>query len=220
MQLNNRGGSMGIPEELIKAQEKQKLKNAAKDKVVKEVDPFEDDEETTAKDSTQNDTPTQEKDGYEKVGAEDILERLGIEFTEEDMQAMIYKGCVEKDIVVIKGHLVAKMRTLTEEEYRTVDSLLTEEAKEKNMSVNGYNARKSVLILCFGVTHLAGKEISKKKPATEDGQVDLEALALQRAQVFAKMGGAVVDKLIETHGALSVAVNMVVRDPESLLKNS
>lgn len=222
MQLNQRGGSMGIPEELLNAQQKHKEKTSLKNKKVVEVDPFENegDEDTSPDQSKLSASDKPDDSEYKEVGVKDILTKLGIDFNEEDMQAMIYKGFIEKEIVVIKGHLKAVMKTLTEQEYRAVDTILTEETKVSAMSMAGYNARKSVLTLCFGLIELNGKQIVNKKPVGDDGQIDIEKLASMRGEVLAKMSGAVVDRLIETHGALTVAVNMIVRDPESLLKNS
>ena len=215
MQLNRKGGSMGIPGEMHEALDKHREQAKAEEKKKSPPSPDED-----GKPPEIEEEGSKEESLAKKVGAAEILKKLGIEFDKNDINQLIMKGSVTKDIEIVKGVLTATMRTLTTEEYDVVDEIAVTDLKELNISNTGFETRKSVLILCFGVTHLMGRPIVAKKPLTEDKQVDLYALAELQRGVFKKMSGQVVDKLIEAHGAFSIAINMILRNPEDILKNS
>lgn len=224
MQMNGTGGSMGIPQEMRDAMEQQQAQKNARARRengeppvdnIKEVDSTHPDLETKSEESTDT-----KEAPHKEVGAKQIFKRLGIELGEEDIQKIIFKGYVEKEVSIVEKYLKAKLKTLTTEEYNLVDEVIADEAKNSDMSVDGYNARKSVLTVACGLVELNGKPVIKKVPKEDDGSVDLKKYMLLKRQVLDKMSGSVVDKLIESHGAFSLGVNMAIRNPEDLLKNS
>lgn len=219
MQLNNAGGSMGIPQDMREAMDKQAEEKKARQRREEGKPPVDE----VKVDSIHPDVEAsadKKEETQKEVGANQIFKKLGIDMTEEDIQKIIFKGYVEKEVAIVGKHLRAKLKTLTTEEYDIVDEVLADEAKNTNMTMDGYNGRKSVLTVAMGVVEFNGKPVVRQVPKDEDGQIDIKQLMLLRRQVLDKMSASVVDKLIETHGAFTMGVNMAVRNPEDLLKNS
>ncbi len=222
MDLKSKQGSMGIPEDMREEIQRQHEKKQAKARASQEDDvktassPYPDLDDKA-------DTPEKKEEKSadpRDVGAAQIFKKLGIEVNEEDIQKIIFKGYIEKNIVIVKNVLTAKMKSLTTEEYDIVDEVMAKEAKDVDMSVDGFNARKSVLTTAMSLTEFNGKPLIKEPPKNEDGSVNLMEHMQRKRIVLKKMSATVVDKLIETHGAFSLGVNMGIRNPEDLLKNS
>lgn len=219
MQLNGKG-SMGIPEEMREEMHRQQQQKKAKqnrpepdDGDVREVDSLHPDLDETPPKKEEEVKP-------EDIGALHIFKKLGIEMSEEDVQKLIFKGYVEKDIEIVKGLLTAKLKTLTTEEYDIIDEMIAEETKATEMTVDGHNGRKSVLTVAMSLVSLNGKPVVREVPKNEDGSVNIRKYTEMRRMVLRKMSATVVDKMIRIHGSFTVGVNIGVENPEDLLKNS
>lgn len=199
-------GSFGIPPEMKEAAEKHKTKAEPKQRPPQEE----------LKQETP-DAPSESKDVKVKTPL-DVLQGMGADFTEEDFSRLIFKGNYETTIDVIKGRLTAKFRTLSTREHDEIDEIITTELKDTPMTEDGLRSRTSLLIISYGVTELQGKPLTKQ---ILDGKtIDTKAMALARRAVFLEMAPAVINILINKHGAITVAMSMIASEPEDNLKNS
>ena len=210
--LNKQGGSMGMPEEMRESiQKKQEQKSAPIPPQNQEV-PEEEISLSSKEASTEEDALT--------VGAQDILKRLGITIEEKDFQQLIIKGHIAKNVEIIPKYLTATLKTMTTEEFDTVDAIVGKEVRDLTMTSQGAEARRAVLNLCFAVTHINGKPLLAAPPRTESGALDYHEVIKQLRPVFRGMSATVVDRIIEKRNAYEVALNLATKDPTLLLKNS
>jgi hypothetical protein len=201
-------GSFGIPQELKDAHERQRAKTQSKPASQAEAPQAEAPQEAEVLDEAAG-----------EMTPEKVLEKMGAKFTEEDFQRLIFKGNYETDIDVIPGRLKAKFRTLTSQEYDEIDEIIANEIKDVAMTNDGLRTRTAMWIIAYGVTELAGKPLAKPTK-DKDGKVDSKAIAASRREIFAAMAPAVVNLLIQKHGAITMAVNSIAADPSGNLKNS
>lgn len=164
---------------------------------------------------------------FSDLSPDEIFEHLGVDFTDEDFQHLLFKGYVEKDITITKfkgKDFTARIKTLTTHEYDEIDEILTEELKNVSMSPNGYEARRSLLIGAYGVTHLMGKPLTKPIYFSQNharaGELNTREMSLERRKVLRQLAPPVANRIIELHNALSLATNMIVREPGEYGKNS
>lgn len=151
-----------------------------------------------------------------------IFDELGVDFTSEDFQQLIFKGYIEKDIEITKVNgtpLMARIKTLTTREYEYADELMVDDVKNVPMTDAVYGSRRSILNISFAVTHLQGRPLAKPVLEEKTNLVDLKETALARREAFREMHTSMVNLLIEKYTALTVAVSAVVRDPTELEKN-
>jgi len=157
------------------------------------------------------------------------LKDMGIELTDDDFQKILFKGFVEKEVVVFpsvrgKREMTATLKTLTGDEYDQADELLAEEISDVRATNEGYQTRRNMWVLSFGVTGLAGKPLGKVV-STKDAQgrdiVDLKETARLRRDTLGLLSPAILTKLMRLHGAMTVAINSAVEDPDAnfLLKS-
>lgn len=149
-----------------------------------------------------------------------IFDELGVDFTPEDFQQLIFKGYVEKEVEITKVNgspFMARIKTLTTREYEYADELMVDDVKNVPMTDAVYGSRRSILNISFAVTHLQGKALAK--PVMDGSTLDLKETALARREAFREMHTSMVNLLIEKYTALTVAVSAVVRDPTELEKN-
>lgn len=196
-------GSFGIPEEMKQAAERNKAKARPEPKVEAPVKEVEESEEK----------PDASKTPY------DILRSMGADFTEDDFQKLIFKGTYETTLDVVKGRLTAKFRTLSTRDHDEIDEILAKEMKDIPMTEDGLRSRTSMMIISYGVTEISGKPLTKTI-LTDDKKPDNKAMAMARRAVFLEMSPSVVNILIQKHGSITVAVNMIASNPEENLKNS
>lgn len=149
----------------------------------------------------------------------EVLKSLGVEFTNDSFQHLLFKGFFESEIEVIKGRFKATVRTLTGAEYDEVDELLAAEVKNTDMTNDGFQARRAMWVLSYGVTHLTGKLLAKTV-ATKDKKIDTMATAKERRKVLSQLAPALTNQLIQKHGAMTMAINTIVAEPDKYLKNS
>ena len=207
-------GSMGIPPHMMQNFEKQRQERAEKS-----------DTPTPApahKDPVQQEAPPVEPNAEvaEEFEPTTILQRIGVTFTDDDLQRLIMKGFFETKVDVIPGKLTATLRTLLGDEYDKVDELLAEDAKNKAMTNDGFQTRRAMWILSFGVIKLNEKPLFAKEVDSKGKKKTPIDIAKARREVLGALAPAVTNLLIRKHGALSVAINAIVEKPEQLIKNS
>jgi hypothetical protein len=208
-------GSFGIPEEIKEAAHRQQARNTKSESSEEQTD-YKEAAEASAKSAVESDEEDEERSDS---SPEAILEKLGAKFTEDDFSQLIFKGTYEATIPVVKGRLTGKFRTLTSDEYDQIDEILAKEMKDVDMTQDGLRTRSSMWVISYGVTELNNKLVAKPIKDKE-GKVDLKATAIERRKVFANMAPAIVNQLIQKHGAITVAINTIAAEPSENLKNS
>lgn len=154
--------------------------------------------------------------------AEEVLKSIGVDFTDEDFQKLLFKGYVDKEVEVTKFKgkaFTAQIKTLTAEEYDMIDEILTEELKEISMSPQGYDARRSIMIGSFAITKILGKPICKEVKDSS-GEIDRKGMAHERRKVLKSLAPPLLNKIMEMQNALTVATNLIIREPGAYGKNS
>jgi len=213
-------GSFGIPAEMQEAVEKKKAEAAAK--AHKEPEQ----EEAPPPPSVQKSEDTgfaKEEAPLDKVVSDlsphALLKKYNINFGTEEFQQVLFRGYVEfKNVVVVKGikgsvsDFTATVRTLTGKEYDEVDEILADEARNIRMTNEGFQTRRNMLIISYGVTHLAGKPLVTA--TEEDTSKDI---ALARRKVLSMLSAPVITKLMNCQSSVQIAVNAFIEDPEGTL---
>ncbi len=213
-------GSMGIPPEIQEAAER--ARQTSNQNVKKAPEPgFEQVASEAGPVPQPTPVPVPEVTDQQAEAAKpvEILKKLGIEFNDEVFQSLLFKGFVEHKVEIVKGRFEVKFKTLTTDEYDLVDELLAKEVQDTSMTNDGFNSRRAMWILAFGTLELAGKPVCKPV-LSKDKQVDVVETAKLRRQVLGKMAPAVINIMIQKHGAMTVAINMISTDPEEHIKNS
>lgn len=203
-------GSMGIPPNIQAAGER--AREEASRRREEQEKPLEPPPATALADATLTDEQVKQAEPMK------ILEQLGITFTEEMFSALLFKGFVEIPVEIVKGRLTVKFKTLTTEEHDFVDELVAEELKDKNMTNEGFQNRRSLWVLSFGTVEMQGRPVAKL--VIKDKALDLLATVKLRREVLGKLAPAVINPMIQKHGAMTVAFNMIVADPGTHIKNS
>jgi len=204
-------------------------------------EPSEDQEEEAAPASTEEayqnealevempeDTPSP-PDPEDTVGVSspsELFKDLGIKFTQEDFQSFLFRGYVEKDIVIVKNPVdeknsfVATFRTLTGGDHDMIDELLAKELYDTPLQRDAVATRRSMWNMAFAIHKLKGKPIvkpvfKKDKSGEETSKVDKAATAKAKRKVLALLSPQLLDKTARIYSKLSVALTRIVEDPES-----
>lgn len=218
-------GSMGIPEEM-----RPERVFAKEDQPTQEAPMFEGDgddyqqsmaaEEPAAVSEEVKQAAQAAKDSDPR----EILKRIGTELTDEDVNKLLFKGYIDKQIKICydplgKKAYVATFKTLTAQEYDEVDELLAEEMDRLKMTVNGRDARRSTWLLAFAMTHINGmplqKPITKKVGSIE--MVDTLETGKSRIKIIRALAPMILDKAARIYAAFTTAVALILEDPEQTL---
>lgn len=218
----NAQGSFGIPPQIAEAGERARANARQNVKTAGEEKP--EDEGKERKPEVEEDVPTQEDiqkvaKVVENSNPVAALKTLGIEFNDEVLQNLIFKGFVEKTIEIVPGKLTAKLKTLTVEDHDLIDEMMAKESGEIKMTGAGYENRRSMLILCFAASELAGR-IIHKPVLNKDKTIDVVETVKKRREALKKMNPGVVNIMIQKHSAMSISLNMIAAEPGAYLKNS
>lgn len=156
----------------------------------------------------------------------ECLKRIGVELSDDDLFKIIFRGYLEKEIVVVlpvggrTKPLVATFRTLTGEEVDAADELLAEEIGDTKMTNDGYHTRRSMWILSYGLTHLAGKPVCNPveytKSKSEDApKFNMKATIKLRRKVLSTLNPGVLAKMMHLHSIFTVNINAIIANPEA-----
>lgn len=219
-------GSFGVPPEL-KAEGDRMMASVAKDDSERpSMDGYEEPQEHMPK-ATADDDVLAEEGAARKPPASsdsplDTLSKYGVELEDEDFHKVLFKGFMEKEVVIVPAFrtvkaLSATIRTLTVQEYDEVDELLAEDMRDVKMTQDGFNSRRSMWILSYGIVRLQGKPVHNPVYVGEgaDKEFDSKATARKRREVLGKLGHAAINRMIYLHAAITVAIEAIVQDPEA-----
>lgn len=220
---NNFQGSFGIPQQLKDEMEDFK-RRATAERAHKEEE--EASEEEQHFEEIPDRMPQAEVDDAGEPALPNPIESLKKDFSitleDEDFHKIIFKGFLEKEVVVlpsIRGTspMKATFKTLTGEEYDIVDVLLAEDIRDTRMTNEGYSTRRSMWILALGVTHIQGKPVCpiEYRETDKGREVDLKATAQGRRSVLSKLNASVLTRFTRIHGQLTLAINAIFEDPEA-----
>ncbi len=215
---NSTQGSMGIPPEIQEAAERARQRSAQNVKKSEEAAEQHDPVKEVPQAQPQTQAPVDDKVA-EASNPVEILKKLGIEFDDDTFQSLLFKGYVEHVVEIVKGRFSVKFKSLTTDEYDLVDELLAKDLQDTSMTNEGFNSRRAMWILAFGVLELAGKPVCKPV-LDKDKKLDVIETVKLRRQVLGKMAPAVINIMIQKHGAMTVALNMISSNPEEHIKNS
>jgi hypothetical protein len=156
-----------------------------------------------------------------KIKPEEALRLLGMELLPDDYAKIFCNGFIEKSIQLFqtldkKFTFGATIRTLKADEYEIVDEMLAEEINNVKMTNDGLIARRSSLIMAFGITKLMGRavcEIVRDKA----GKIDIKKTVKAKRAVIGQMQPSVVDELMRYHGALTICLKQIVSQPDGTI---
>jgi hypothetical protein len=149
------------------------------------------------------------------------LKGIGVELTDDDYSKIIFRGYLEKDIVVfpsIRGTkpLVATFRTLIGKEIDEADELMAEDiSQDVKMTNQGYEVRRSMWHLSYAVVKLMGKPVSHDVMFAKSEKINTKGTAKAKRKVLAAMSPAVLAKMMHLHNVFTVSVNAILSDPEA-----
>lgn len=224
-----KAGSMGIPADMLEAgnrarenQAKRAGKKAASKSKSKKEEPSEEVEHGFLSEAPQSDEASLKEnlEMTERLKPTEILKKLGIEFTSDNLHELLFKGTFEaKGIDLVKGHFKASIRTLRSGEYNEIEELM-EEALDSNpnMTRNHYEMTQSAYIVAYAVTELDGKSPVRVVKG-KDGKADSKATARAKHKVLMALSTTLFNKLVTTHSVIKTCVDLIAEDPD-LLKNS
>jgi len=151
---------------------------------------------------------------------QEVLEKMGVVLEDDDYFKIVFKGFLEKDVVVVPSlggktrPMIATFRTLTGKEIDIVDELVAEEVQSVKMTTDGYHTRRSMWILSYGVVNLMGKPVCNNVLYNKDdpSKVNNKATIKLRRSVLSALNPAVLDKMMNIHKDFTAAVNAIVTD--------
>jgi len=235
-QPNTSQSSFGIPDHVKEAGEK--FRQAREDAQAKaedalKADPVYDGGYVTAPEAENQQDPSESAESPGEATASsdplvdganpiEILEKMGVFLEDEDYHKIVFRGFLEKDVIVVPAFKKARQlsvtfKTLSGLEYDYVDELVAEDLRDMRMTQQGYDTRRSMWVLTFGVSKMDGKPICQPAMSvtTKGKQVDAKATARRKRDVLGLMHPAILSKMIRYHGAITLAINEIVTTPEA-----
>lgn len=234
MQLNppkTNQGSFGVPPHIKEAAEKfraakEEAQNRAEEELEREPEydntrypppSVEESEEDATEEPTQEDKPASKE-----PTALELLEQIGVSLEDEDFHKIVFRGFLEKDVTVIPAMgkaraLVATFKTLNGQEYDLVDELMAEDLRDMRMTNEGYNTRRNMWVLVFGIAKLDGKPVGPTvyMETVKGKHIDAKATARRKRDVLGLMNPAILSKMILDHATFSKAIADLISMPDS-----
>jgi len=235
-----KGGSFGIPDQIkeqaerAKSQkerepviEKEPIKEdkpqddewdlANSDKTTKEEEPeLTDDEraEIIIKSRTPISAAAFQK-SLQEISPKSLLKAIGVDFQEDDLTSIIFKGYVEKEVPVVKlpnrdKPLTATLRLLQTQELDLVDELCAEDLSSTKMTNMGIENRRSIWTMAFGVTGIAGRPLTKPITDEKTGEPDKREMAGARRKALLAMAPGMIDEIVRRHTIMQMAYNTIL----------
>ena len=151
----------------------------------------------------------------------ETLKGIGVELTDDDFSKIVFRGFLEKDVIVVPSirntrPLTATFRTLVGREIDEADELMAEDiSKDVKMTNQGYEVRRSMWHLSYGVTQLMGKPVSHDVMFAKTEKVNTKATVRERRKVLSALSPAILAKMMNIHNVLTVSINAIIADPEA-----
>ena len=234
-------GSFGIPPEMKEAQEKAEAKKRAEAEEAKRQSQEEENQaqpKQGAGDLGFGADMGGDKEAADSVKPVEALKKIGIDFTPEDFQSLLFRGFVEKEVVVVKNpkgkNFVATVRTLSGDDYHLVDEHVAADIKGIQMTNSGYDTRRNMWILSYAVQKLMGNSVwlpkendpmlAKLKALPDEDEAD-KRITMYRAskkfETISMLSPAVLNKLMKIHGVFASSMTLMVEDEHNpFLKES
>lgn len=215
--------SFGIPEQMKETVEKHQKNKHAK---VPSQDTYDDQPRVDQDDAEEiGAAPDQESGDVKKqdnplknMDPYSILKKIGVELNDDHLHHLLFKGFVVfENVLVVKGpkkDFTASFKTLTGAEYDEVDELLAQEAKNTAMTNEGFETRKSMWLLSYGITHLAGNPLTKPVLKPKSKEVDMPQTARAKRAVLSQLAPGVLNAMISIQSTIQVALNLILNDEE------
>lgn len=148
------------------------------------------------------------------------LAKIGVVLSDDDFHKIIFKGYLEKDIVVVPSirgtkPFVATFKTMTGAEMDEADELLAEDIGETRMTNEGYQMRRSMWFVCYGVVKLMGKPVCQPVVDSKTGISNTKATAQAKRRVLSALSPAVLSKIMFIHATFIGSINGIIADPEA-----
>ena len=154
-----------------------------------------------------------------------LLSAIGITPSEEDFHDLLFKGCVEKEILLCKNPMSklpisAMIKTLTTEEMNLVDELLANDIESYKVTARGVELRRTLWVVSCCTSKLSGKVLVKQ--VTKEGSpMSLKDIVIKRREVLSRLNPAFIDEIVRKHAILQYAFNAILfSGDKDNLKNS
>jgi hypothetical protein len=151
----------------------------------------------------------------------EALKTIGVELTDDDFSKIVFRGYLEKEVVVIPSirntrPLVATFRTLVGREIDEADELMAEDiSQDVKMTNQGYDVRRSMWQLSYGVTQLMGKPVAHDVKFAKSEKINSKGTAREKRKVLSALSPAILAKMMNIHNVLTISINAIVADPEA-----
>lgn len=215
------GSSMGMPVEMKANIQKYEMEKKMKEEEYFNNGKSQDEEVKSALPKESIDNGYELKEETAEINPVDALKDIGITLTENDLHSLLFKGGLEKDAVIAKRGdnvlMTATLKTLNAKEVSLIDSILADDISKVKMTGHGFEGRRTLLTLSFGVVKLNNKFIAKGQVLDNEGKPDLKEMAFQRLEAFLELSAVVVDKIAKAHGRFAIACGMILENPDSPL---
>ena len=184
-----------------------------------EVDADEDEEEVLA--------ATTESGEESKKTSKQILAELGVTLTAQDWSDFVFRGFMEKRILIVElptadGKLkpfYATFKTVTAEEGDLADGLLSQEVNKEAMTVDGVGTRREMWNMAFAIQKLDDKAICKPvqsvDPVTKVSKLDLSATAKEKRHILSKMSPVILQMMMDKYWTFLRQVRLMLAEPKN-----
>ena len=197
MEAKNRG-SFGLPPEMAKQIEEARRKPELPPEPVAVSTP----EVPEAEKSEE----TKREEEYKRV-RKDLVASLGFELTSEDLKTYIFKGRLQKDVVLIPDVASCTLKTTTPKDAAAIDEKLAAFRDLGKFTARGLENEEALLTLSYCLIALNGKPLA----ATEDPDKRLENIR--------NMGDHFVDMIFGKLRELSTLLRLTLQEKQILKKS-
>lgn len=169
----------------------------------------------------------EEEDIASRPSPKKILAEMGVTLTGQDWSDFIFKGYMEKRILIAEvpsddGALrpfYATFRTVTGEQADAADGLLAEEVKSEQMTVDGVGTRREMWNLSFAIQKLDDKAVCKPvtitDPKTKEVRPDILATVKEKRRILSKMAPMILQTLMSKYWIFLGQVKAILENPKS-----
>lgn len=184
-------------------------------------------EDEDADDAAELEEPQEDSSDTAKTNPKKILAEMGVTLTGQDWSDFIFKGYMEKRILIAEipsddGELrpfYATFRTVTGEQADAADGLLAEEVRESQMTVDGVGTRREMWNLSFAIQKLDDKAVCKTvtttDPKTKETKPDLIATVKEKRKLLSKMAPMILQTLMSKYWTFLGQVKAILENPKS-----
>jgi len=168
-----------------------------------------------------------EAGGETRKTSKQILAEIGVTLTAQDWSDFVFRGYMEKRILIIElptadGKLkpfYATFKTVTAEEGDIADGLLSQEVNKEAMTIDGVGTRREMWNLSFAIQKLDDKPLCKPvqitDPQTKVARLDLAATAKEKRQILSKMSPVILQMMMDKYWTFLRQTRLMLAEPKS-----